>query len=537
MEELEDASHPHRAIWFSIHRCEIVNFVNNDIVPNIQAGKRHLAIKAPVKSGKREIVEYLKIRCNELGMKHSVKYITALNRRDVKSQKVELEKYGIDTHCISGKTPCDEAIMSIELSECSISCMDECDYGSGSRQRMAPLFTKLMDIVPHVFLYFSATIEETLASTIKNRPDFYQMRYTPPPTYRGAEWFYEKDLVFEAFPFFEKDDGGNILFTEHAKNVIRESMKPGRNVGVVRVSSGIHTRSFYPDVVRNDLQKKLNLLVPGAKPWKIVVGDEKHIIEWESEETGGGHVNNKNWQYLIVICQTCTRGTDLKQWHKGLAFWHDSRQANKSNANTLAQAVLRVSHYGEEGHPIRLYADERLIKYVIDDDFDAYAASGGKAPTRTKKSTSRVGGVRTTTLVSTPASMYGSPPDEDSLDPGTTVPSTVQITKEQFLAIRKGKGQNWDWGSLWSCIPDDIRTTLKDINDKPADNFCPDQDTPAYKKNITDFVDSALAEKKRKAWVNTKKVSPGKDYYIINLDERDYRIIISIYYGSRTTTS
>jgi hypothetical protein len=407
MDELPNAPHPHTAHWFSINRSEIVAF-GNEVILQIQAGKRHIAIKAPVKSGKREIVEYISARSKQLGMKNSMFYNTALNRKDVKSQKEELEQYTINTHCISGEKQCYDAIEAIELSDSSISFMDECDYGSGNRQKMAPLFKKFKDIVPHVFLYFSATIEETSVSAIKDHPGFHQMEFIPPPTYRGAKWFLDNDLVFKASPFFEKDDGGNISFSEHAKKVLQESMKPDRNVGVVRVSGGIRTSSFYPDVVRNDLQNKLNLLVPGAKPWEIVVGDEKNIIEWENNRIAKSYTILEDRRYVIVINQTCTRGTDLKYWHRGLAFWHDSRQAEKSNANTLAQAFLRVSHYGEEGHPIRLYADERLIRYVINDDFDEYSKSGGKAPTRTKKLESLVGGVRTTTLVSSPASMYGS---------------------------------------------------------------------------------------------------------------------------------
>jgi hypothetical protein len=430
MDELPNAPHPHTAHWFSINRSEIVAF-GNDVILQIQAGKRHIAIKAPVKSGKREIVEYISARSKQLGMKNSMFYNTALNRKDVKSQKEELEKYKINTHCISGEKQCYDAIEAIELSDSSISCIDECDYGSGKRQKMAPLFNKFIDIVPHVFLYFSATIEETSVSAIKNRPDFHQMEFIPPPTYRGAKWFLDNGLVFPPSSFFEKDDGGNISFTEHAFNVIRECVTPDRNVCVVRVSGGIRTSSFHPDVVKNDLQNKLNLRIPGEKPWEIVVGDEKYIIEWENNRIAKSYTILKDNRVVIVISQTCTRGTDLKYWHAGLAFWHDSRKAEKSNANTLAQAFLRVAHYGEEGHHIRLYADERLIRYVIDDDFDEYSKSGGKAPTRTKKFELLVDGVRTTTLVSTPASMYGSNLDRAVHQKGSTHIIKFEITDEE----------------------------------------------------------------------------------------------------------
>ena len=207
MDELPNAPHPHTAHWFSSNRSEIVAF-GNDVILQIQAGKRHIAIKAPVKSGKREIVEYISARSKQLGMKHSMFYITALNRKDVKSQKEELEKYTINTHCISGDIQCYDAIEAIELSDYSISCIDECDYGSGKRQKMAPLFNKFIDIVPHVFLYFSATIEETSVSAIKNRPDFHQMEFIPPPTYRGAKWFLDNGLVFGWYSHIIVSSGG-----------------------------------------------------------------------------------------------------------------------------------------------------------------------------------------------------------------------------------------------------------------------------------------------------------------------------------------
>lgn len=123
---------------------------------------------------------------------------------------------------------------------------------------------------------------------------------------------------------------------------------------------------------------------------------------------------------------------------------------------------------------------------------------------------------------------------EDKTDP-TTVPIIIPITKEQFLSIiRKNR---WDFDALFECMESSLRDNLKRISNKPVDHECPNPDKPGYAKKITAYVESANANKKRKTWATEITENPSKDYYVIYMDKLQYRIIVSIYYGSKITAS
>lgn len=365
---------------------EIVAFVR-ELNEHVRAGKRHIGVKAPVKSGKKIIVEVIAIL---LGVR--VKYITSLNRKDVKSQQAELATYNVMTHIMDRKAEKpDIAIREIRsdlAKSTSLVCFDECDYGSGAGQVIEPLFREFIDDARVIKVYFSATFHETAMSLLAERADFVKMEYVPPATYCGAGYFLRENLVFDPHPFFELEDG-TLSITAHARQVIRESIAPSRHIGVVRVAGKDTPMNLFKDAdKRKVLEQRLADNVPG-KRWQIVPIDDKSPFDWESEETRDGYVKNENKNYLFVIKQTCTRGTDLKGWHPKLAFWHDARPAPKTNLNTTIQAFLRPSHYstmpGYNGpQPIRLYVDRTVVQMAVDDDMDAYLKSGGKAPARTR---------------------------------------------------------------------------------------------------------------------------------------------------------
>jgi hypothetical protein len=377
--------HPYTLAHFETEYPSIPAFIDR-VAAQIAAGKRNIGAKAPVKSGKRNMVEVSAVK-----LAAPVKYVTSLNRKDVKSQQAELASYGVVTHVMDrkGEKP-GAAIHDIRSALASspmvILCFDECDYGSGTGQVVEPVFREFLDDRRVVKVYFSATFHET---TFSARDDFVMLEYVPPKeVYCGAEYFLTNNLVFDPLPFFDYDDG-TLTITPHARQVLRESITASRHIGVVRVpGKGTPMSLFKDDDKRKVLEQQLTAVVPG-KPWKIVPVDDQSPFDWENDETLDGHTTKKN--YLFVIKQTCTRGTDLKGWHPKLAFWHDTRPAPKANLNTTIQAFLRPSHYttmpGYNGaQPIRLYVDRRVIQVAVDDDMDAYLRAGGKAPARTKVS-------------------------------------------------------------------------------------------------------------------------------------------------------
>lgn len=384
-------AHPHNSEWFRVNRSSIYTFVDEKLRGVVIDGTgRNVLVKAPVKSGKREHVECIAVRFPDA----AVFYVTSLDRKDVARQKAELALYGVDTHLINSEQKALTAILAINRELAAerrvILCFDECDYGSGSEQKMASMYHEFVDDERVIKLYYSASAHETEASKLRDRDDYAALTYVPPPEYCGAEYFLDEGLVAEDVDsFFEKDEDENICITEHAKLVVRESIKPDRHIGVVRVGRGFSTRNFKNRLLKADIQAQLQTAMGDGREWRIVPVDEKNSHDWEDADTARRYTNDREVNYLFIIVQTCTRGTDLKGWHHRLAFWHDARSKRKSNLNTLLQAFLRPCHYsssyGGVPQPIRLYVDYVVVEMAAYDNLPAYLAAGGKPPARTTR--------------------------------------------------------------------------------------------------------------------------------------------------------
>lgn len=392
-ERIRNMAHPRNQRWFELWRQEIYDFVQ-ELSALMRVGKRNILTKAPVKSGKKEIVE--NISMTFLG-DYKVFYITALSRKDVHRQKVELAEYGVMTCLVNSDVASTDTINQINhwirSGKKVIICDDECDYGSGHRQKMSHVFKEFLNNQSVVNVYFSATPEETEASDLADRDDYESMVFTPPPEYCGAKHFLDTDLVNKPMPFFEiEKDTGNISVTAHGLQVVSIRTTLQKNIAVVRLSGGkgLNTTTLKIEAVRRTLEWQLNTTSLDGKTWAIKIIDSDDGFDWEDHPTRRGYVGDPERNYLFVIAQTCTRGTDLKGWHPYISIWHDARNKSKCNINTLVQAFLRPCHYSSmEGYDgpqnIHLYADIDVILYVAGViSLDDYKARGGKAPTRTK---------------------------------------------------------------------------------------------------------------------------------------------------------
>jgi hypothetical protein len=390
--------------WFRQHRKEIYKFAE-DVKKTEQSGKRIMLVVAPVKAGKKEITECVKLEYPD----YKAYYLTSLSRKDVKQQQNTLSKYGIETHVPRDNNIDEineEILKHIEEGKRVLIFWDECDYGSGTTQKLSRIFKEFVDTPEIVHLLISATPEETLFSSLADRSDFKQLHFTPPKEYNGAKYFLENNLVDIPKPFLEKlsKTTADISFTVHALEVMRKSYTPTRNIGCVRVTGKTITTVMILAKLA-ELERVLNQHFNGnyhGRPFKIEVFDANNEMKWEHRITCRGYTCAPlQYNYLFIINQTCTRGTDLKGWHANLAFWHDARSCKSSNLNTLLQAILRPSHYSScymtkviendkevekpTSQPIRLYVDKAAVKAATGDYTD-YKKENGKAPTRTTKS-------------------------------------------------------------------------------------------------------------------------------------------------------
>jgi hypothetical protein len=394
--------HPRSIGWFQEEREEVYGF-STAIAEKIKSGKRHIIIGAPVKCGKRVIVECLTLTIPD----YQHMYVCSLNRKDIKTQKEELDQYNISMQCVYSDEHCKSAISEIthllSSGKTVVIHFDECDYGSGKKQKMSGLFAFIKSNDRIVKLYYSATPEEVLYSDATERGDYELMEFTPPESYCGAQYFLDNDLVFDAEPLFEKE-GGQLSLTDHCKMVLRDSIKPDRNIVGLRVTGkGISGDLLKANKTR--LEAESGRLKIDDREFTYTVISATDSFEWEDEERRNGYTRNQDKIFVFVVNQTCGRSTDLNGWHHRLACWHDARKINKSNLNTLKQAMLRPSHYDTnycESHgvstskcraegcqpmaqPIRMYVPKECIENAASGDIKAYVDAGGKPPTRTAK--------------------------------------------------------------------------------------------------------------------------------------------------------
>ena len=386
----EVTPHPHPIQWFQTCRPEVYEFCTSLIAAR-DSGFNHVLVKAPVKSGKKDIVEGAAVLVSPIT---KVFYVTALNRKDVKRQVAELSLYNVSTFLVNSDATVKNVIAAISSEKSRgnrvIVCLDECDYGSGDSQKMAGMFKEVLNDTNVMKIYFSATAHETEVSSLRERSDFRVMEFIPPANYIGAEWFLEEGLVFETETFFFTNEESDIVLSDHAKLVIMESMVDNRHIGVVRINGDFTMNDFKRGATKRDLERQLQEVVPSGRPWEIIPVDAVDSHDWEDRKTRNMYVNDTEVFYLFILKQTCGRGTDLKGWHHKLAFWHDARSHNgNSRPNTLIQAFGRPFHYSASygGVPqrIRIYCDMVVMELAAYDDINAYLNAGGKPPSRTAR--------------------------------------------------------------------------------------------------------------------------------------------------------
>jgi hypothetical protein len=132
------------------------------------------------------------------------------------------------------------------------------------------------------------------------------------------------------------------------------------------------------------------------------------------------------------------------------------------------------------------------------------------------------------------------PVTEDPSDPAT-IPVIFSITTAEYGSMkRSGKGGKWDYATITPLIQKykaDIVSELERIEKSGGKDQIvePDVEATTYAVYIRDFVNASINNKRHKHVGNIKDKS--KDTFQIYLDKVEYRIIISIQYGSKTISS
>ena len=396
---MSSASH-HRQ-WsvakFECDRAHLCEFLKGPIQA-IEQGKRRILIRAPVKSGKRQMVEYLAMRDNTSHPTRKHKFLTQWHRKADEDQRAELKCYGIEV--LSGITDKKKDdynnkirdTLSIDPRVTLIVHIDECDHGSGIRQAMAHIWRTWREDERVIFILYSATPEEviysreitevgTAAANADNGDDEEMIEefgegvrfdYTPQDTFCGPARFLDAGLVFESRPFFEKvpqpqqpPAGAPQLppffrLTAQGREIIAnlrreiETGRSDRNIFLLRLSYGDSdmakpnakdNKAIY-QFLRNihmftELEGCSIYVDKDERPSGIdsnVVRSMK--IQWSDAGWWGDLTTRR--PIIIVHDQTFSRSTEYAAHDRTFAT-HDYR--NQITFSISSQAVERVNHY------------------------------------------------------------------------------------------------------------------------------------------------------------------------------------------------
>ena len=392
---------------FQQYRNHLTRFVDTKLVAYIRAdGYRRILIRAPVKSGKREIAEYAALRDHIVGEPRRVHaFVSAWHRVADDEQRKELKDHNLHVFSIINRKKANECIswMHAQLREGRhvVVHLDECDHGSGTRQILGQIWREIRGNDCVTTLLYSATPEEVLYSgEVGEDADVEDMmeemmnngcyvRYTPPTGFCGPAEFLDAELVEEAVPFFRKTSVGFEL-SEQGRTLcseLRESIatNPTRNIVVLRLS--------YSSLGQGPANRKENKSIyqflkhidrfPELADFAVVV-DKDEKFDLSSPRVVKEHIqwSNPHWwrtsksigiPTLVVIDQTSSRSTEWS-CHNRVYAVHDFR--NILQFATISQAQERVNHYaGKYGgfQPIKVYGNTKTFMLSAGRiDYDKY---------------------------------------------------------------------------------------------------------------------------------------------------------------------
>ena len=367
---------------FEMYRAYMARWVRHVLVPIIEDDMTTIiGVYAPVKSGKREIVEYIAKRDESIGSMRKHVFISAWHRKADDNQRQELELHNMKVFSITNKPYADACIKYIrEETDKGIQIIlhiDECDFGAGSKQILSNVYKYARNNELVLPILYSATIEEYLFSKeiddeIEEMHDDLlrgtHVEYIPPPEYCGPARFLSEGLVHNAMPFFTMKPGPAL--TEQGKQFIQElkistSSGSGRNISILRLTGG--------DGSKKD-NKWIHMFLQNTS--KMPELEDVHIwidnddYDERDERCKNIHWSNRNdWKtiakdvsILIVIDQKASRSTEFA-FHDRLSSIHDYR-TNASYA-TISQAQERVNHYETTYNgfqPIKVYGHKATFE-------------------------------------------------------------------------------------------------------------------------------------------------------------------------------
>ncbi|NBT35331.1 MAG: hypothetical protein EBT03_07305 [Betaproteobacteria bacterium] len=377
---------------FEYLRPHLTTFVRSKILPKLEdAGCRRIVVRAPVKSGKRGMVEYIAARDYTDPPKRKHAFISAWHRKADEVQRKEITAAKLTVFSVTSEKNLSLCLTWIQeqiaLGLQVVLHLDECDHGSGSTQMLSKLWREVRDNEAVYNVLYSATPEEVLYSGEVDNEELNSMmgevleghhvRYDPPESsFYGPAKFLDEGLVHVAYPFFEKSPEGAYALSQQGKEIVQDlkaAIQAGdvkRNIIVLRLS--------YADGGNKKEHKAIHQFIkhcdsfPELEGFDIVADVEDSFADCETSviKSTVEWSNPVYWRRsmpietptIIVIDQKSSRSTE---WfcHDRVFATHDFR--NVARFSTISQAVERVNHYKGEMYAafqrIRVYCHKKTL--------------------------------------------------------------------------------------------------------------------------------------------------------------------------------
>jgi thymidine kinase len=362
-------SKPWSVAIFEKERQHMTNWVRLFLIPIIDEEETNLVlIIAPVKSGKRDIVEYICMRdkCNSSNREHI--FISAWHRTADEEQREELKSHNMKVIPIINNKSADQCIKYIkellEKKKNIILHIDECDHGTGEKQILSKVYKYAREYSNILIILYSATPQEVLFSNDMNDHDDeilndllhgIHLQYTPHLDYCGPVRFLNKNLINNATPFFTINPTPSL--TDQGKYII-EQLKistqkiRGKNILILRLTKKngktINDKDIYIFLKNLKNFKELNDLkiIVDKSECKNIQNQSNIIIQqilWSNKDYWD--MMTKDIPLIIVLDQTSARSTEWVN-HDRIFALHDYRDS--INYTTVSQAQERVNHYASK---------------------------------------------------------------------------------------------------------------------------------------------------------------------------------------------
>jgi hypothetical protein len=367
--------------YFQRARPHMTSWVETNLLPHINSpGHSKICIKAPVKSGKREIAEYTAQRDLVSGdqQPRPHAFISSWHRTADADQRTELSQQNLEVFSTTNQKNveiCKNWIRGhLGQRKPVVLHVDECDYGTGPLQILSNLWNFICQIgdesVVKVILY-SATPEEVIYASARHAENQQQREflhemlvttqlvYTPPEGYCGSARFLQEGLVVNAMPFFEKKQGGGYAISQQGRQLIEEfnaalQVDPSKNCIVLRLSyceggHKIEHKAFHQFINHIDTFTELHgfsVICDKADGLKLKKSTNVTVradrIEWSERSYWDDLAEGPRRKFLFVIDQTSSRSTE---WvcHNRIHACHDFRHTVQYAA--VSQAQERIVHY------------------------------------------------------------------------------------------------------------------------------------------------------------------------------------------------